>query len=174
MVSPAGGDEFSVEALEAGVERTAFRCGAPEPDEYLRTRAAQDARRRVATCFVLLSATREPVGYYTLAQLGVQLGDLPANVMKRLPRYPIIPATLVGRLAVDQRWKGRGLGEHLLLDALHRSFFASLEVASFAVVVEARDESAATFYARFDLASLTSDGLRLFLPMATAAQLFRP
>lgn len=128
-------------------------------------------RRRVATCFVLLEGdTARVLGFYTLAATSITLTDLPAATAKRLPRYPTIPATLMGRLAVDGRQWGRRFGELLLLDAYARAL--RNEIASFAFVVDAKDEGAAAFYARYGLMPLGAVGRRLFIPMAEIANLF--
>ena len=112
------------------------------------------------------------VGYYTLSATGIRLGQLPPAVVQRLPAYPVVPATLLGRLAVDQRLRGTGLGEHLLLDSLHRSWIASDNIASFAVVVDAKDDAARAFYLRYDFIPFQADIQRLYLPMQTVASLF--
>lgn len=83
-------------------------------------------------------------GFYTLSATATRLRDLPEDTAKRLPRYPLVPATLIGRLAVDRRYHGQGWGSFLLLDALHR--WSASEIASFAVVADAIDEAARTFY----------------------------
>src|SRR5712672_467752 len=89
------------------------------------------------------------LGYYTLSSFGIDAGVLPPDVAKKLPRYPLIPATLLGRLAVDEKHHGEGTGEFLLMDALHRSLEQSVQIAAAAVVVEAIDERAARFYQHF-------------------------
>lgn len=160
-----------IEALSDQHDRGGFDCGVEPLDRYFRTQVGQDMRRRVATCFVLLEAGMASVlGFYTLAATSITLTDLPAAMTKRLPRYPTIPATLMGRLAVDGRQRGRRLGELLLLDAFARAL--RNEIASFAFVVDAKDEGAAAFYARYGLMPLGAGGRRLFLPMAEVAKLF--
>lgn len=135
-------------------------------------------RRRVAAPFVLCEGESNAVlGYYTLSALSVDVGAWPEAVARRLPRYPVVPATLLGRLAVDRRLRGKGagehrLGEHLLMDALRRALGASREVASVAVVVDAKDDNAATFYRRYDFIPFADPANRLFLPMATIERLF--
>ena len=111
-------------------------------------------------------------GYYTLSATGIRLGQLPKSITQRLPAYPVVPATLLGRLAVDHRFRRTGLGEHLLMDALHRSWIASANVASLAILVDAKDEAALAFYLRFDFIPFQDDTQRLFLPMRTVAELF--
>ena len=148
-----------------------FDSGVDALDRYLRTQASQDQRRRVSTCFVLTEdRVGLPLGYYTLAATGLSLTALPAQLTKRLPRYPMIPACLMGRLAVDRRYQGKRLGEFLLMDALHRTLRS--EVACFAFVVDAKDERAAAFYRHYEFLPLTADGRRLFLPMNQVIQLF--
>lgn len=164
---------YVIEALDRGHERASFSCGVEALDRYLKTQARQDARRRVAAPFGLRGEdTKAIVGYYTLSATAIRLGQLPQTVARRLPAYPLVPATLLGRLAVDQRLRGSGLGEHLLMDALHRSWVASAAVASFAVLVDAKDEAAHAFYVRYDFIPFLSDTRRLYLPMQTLAKLF--
>jgi GNAT superfamily N-acetyltransferase len=112
------------------------------------------------------------LGYYTLSSYGVDVGDLPAEIAKKLPRYPLIPATLLGRLAVDERYQGRGIGEFLLLDALHRALGHSVDVAAAAVIVDAINPAAKRFYQRFGFIPFPSASSRLFLPMKTVTDLF--
>ncbi len=125
--------------------------------------------------FVLVSerGATSILGYYTLSSYGVDIGDLPADVARKLPRYPLIPATLLGRLAVDRRCQGQGVGEFLLMDALHRALLQSAEIAAAAVVVEAIDAGAAKFYQHFGFVAFPSIADRLFLPMKAVAGLFR-
>ncbi len=92
---------------------------------------------------------------------------------KKLPRYPLIPATLLGRLAVDRRFQGQGMGEFLLMDALHRAFEQSAGIAAAGVVVDAIDAGAARFYQQFGFVAFPSIAGRLFLPMKTVRELFR-
>jgi GNAT superfamily N-acetyltransferase len=163
--------EYLIERLRGHHPRAAFTCGVEPLDRYLRQQAGQDARRRVAAPFALIeAATGTLVGYYTLAAAAVRLDELPAELVRRAPLYPSRPATLIGRLAVDERHRGRGIGERLLFDALARAVKQSAEVASYAVVVDAKDEAARRFYERYGFVGLASAGNRLLLPMATVAQ----
>jgi GNAT superfamily N-acetyltransferase len=134
---------ITVEPLGRQHDRTAFHCGAEALDRYLKQQARQDADKRVAAPFV---AVRLPdtvvLGYYTLSASVLTLTDLPDELARKLPRYPQLPVTLLGRLAVDQSTKGQGLGEHLLLDALRRSLAHADQIAAMAVVVDAKDEAA--------------------------------
>ena len=108
-------------------------------------------------------------GYYTVASSSVPLTDLPEQVTKKLPRYPSVPAVRMGRLAVDQRFRGKGLGAAMLADALQRSMQA--EIAAYALVVDAKDEQAAAFYRHHGFLAFNDDPLALFLPLATAQEL---
>ena len=159
-----------VEALGPGHDRRSFSCGVEALDRYLRVQAGQDARKNVAAPFVLLSSHSEIVGYYTLSATSILLAELPSDVSRRLPRYPLVPATLVGRLAVDQRHRGMGYGRYLLADALGRA--ARSEIASFAVIVEAKDREAQSFYRRESFLPLPDQPMKLFLPMAAIGRLF--
>jgi GNAT superfamily N-acetyltransferase len=160
-----------IEPLSDRHDRASFASGVEPLDRYLRHQAGQDARRRVASCFVLVGdGDRVPIGYYTLAATGIALAELPEALAKRLPRYPVIPATLMGRFAVDARHRQQGRGEFMLLDALSRALRS--DIASYAFVVDAKDDKAARFYQRYRFRSLVEGGRRLFMPMAEIANLF--
>lgn len=159
-----------VEGFGAHHDRGSFECGVEPLDRYLRVQAGQDARKNVAAPFVLVLADGTIAGYYTLSATAVSVGELPTSISKKLPRYPLIPATLLGRLAVDRRHWGRGYGRFLLADALYRSVRS--EIASFAVVVDAKNESARQFYEREGFIPFPDQPLKLFLPMAAIARLF--
>lgn len=124
----------------------------------------------MAAPFVLLLPDGIIAGYYTLSSTSVQLAELPAQTVRKLPRYPLVPATLLGRLAVDRRQQGKGYGRFLLADALHRA--ARNEIASFAVIVDAKDDNARRFYERESFLPLPDQPMRLFRPMADIAKLF--
>ncbi|ABK10046.1 MULTISPECIES: GNAT family N-acetyltransferase [Burkholderia] len=158
------GAQLVVAALEAAHDRSRFACGTPALDRYLREVVTQDVRRRVAACFVMLDGN-VVAGYYTLSAASVALTDLPHAIARKLPRYPAIPVVRMGRLAVDQAYRGRRLGAALLVNALQRA--AKSEIAAVALTVDAKDETAAAFYRHFGFAPLTSDPLALFMPLAT-------
>ncbi|NDV73501.1 GNAT family N-acetyltransferase [Burkholderia cenocepacia] len=158
------GAQLVVAALEAAHDRSRFACGTPALDRYLCEVVTQDVRRRVAACFVMLDGN-VVAGYYTLSAASVALTDLPHAIARKLPRYPAIPVVRMGRLAVDQAYRGRRLGAALLVNALQRA--AKSEIAAVALTVDAKDETAAAFYRHFGFAPLTSDPLALFMPLAT-------
>jgi predicted GNAT family N-acyltransferase len=166
---------WHIEPLAKRHDRAAFSCGKAPLDRYLKVQAGQDARRRVAAPFVLVETpgNRTVMGYYTLSAFGVDLGELPEELAKKLPHYPVVPAVLLGRLAVDRRYRGRGFGETLLMNALHRSLAQSSEIAAAAVVVDAMDEDATRFYRHFNFIALPERRGRLFLPMKAVDSLFR-
>jgi GNAT superfamily N-acetyltransferase len=164
--------KYVIEALDPTHDRSGFSCGVADLDAYVRERAGQDAKRHVAATFVLLDDTGVVLGYYTLSQQLISLEDIPAALAKKLPRYPLLPATLVGRLAVDSRRQAEGLGSLLLMDALHRSWWAAKTVASYAVRVDATNEKARDFYLRHDFLPFPSERLKLFFPMADLDRLF--
>jgi ribosomal protein S18 acetylase RimI-like enzyme len=175
-LSPPGpvGDEpspYELEIVSDAHDRATFRCGNEALDRYFREIATQDIRRRVANCFVAAErTTREVAGFYTLASSGIPNAELPADIAKRLPRYATIPVIQLGHLAVDLRYRGRGLGSALLADAAFRS--ARADPAAFTLIVDATDDAAAAFYRKHGLTAFASRPLTLFLPIASALKLF--
>ncbi|MDR2014613.1 MAG: GNAT family N-acetyltransferase [Azoarcus sp.] len=153
-------------AFDPAYDRSAFSSGSAPLDRYLREQVTQDIRRRVAACFVALTDERRIIGYYTLATASVPLVDLPADTVRKLPRYASVPAIRMGRLAVDRAYKGHGLGGALLVNALRRA--TNSEITAFALLVDAKDAQAAAFYRHHGFIELTDSPLRLFLPLATA------
>lgn len=163
---------ISVEPLGRQHDRTAFHCGSEALDRYVKQQARQDADKRVAAPFVAVRAPDTRVlGYYTLSASVLTLADLPDELARKLPRYPQLPVTLLGRLAVDQSAKGQGLGEYLLLDALNRSLAYADQIAAMAVVVDAKGDEAVRFYAHYGFMAFQAQPRRLFVPMVTVAKL---
>jgi GNAT superfamily N-acetyltransferase len=163
-------ERLRVERLGSEHDRSRFDSGAEPLDRYFRTQAGQDARKNMAAPFVLLLPDGTIAGYYTLSSASVQLGELPEQTVRKLPKYPLIPATLLGRLAVDRRQQGKGYGRFLLADALYRA--ARNEIASFAVIVHAKDDNARRFYERESFLPFPDQPMKLFRPMADIAVLF--
>lgn len=163
----------AIEPLRPQHDRAAFSCGRPELDRYLQQQAGQDRRRDLTRVFVALGDGPGVIaGYYSLSALSIDFGDLPPEHARRLPRYPDIPAALLGRLAVDRRYQSRGLGGILLVDALKRVVSVGAELAVHAIVVEPLDAEAAAFYRKFGFLDFPERDDRLYLPAATARQLF--
>ncbi len=168
-------DEYAIGPLEKKHDRSIFSCGSDALDGYLRERASQDAKKRVATIFVLTEASENTViGYYTLAAGNVDLGEWPPALKKKLPLYPVVPVTLLGRLALDKKYHGKKLGEHILMDALLRCSTVAREIASVAVIVDAIDEKALKFYEHYGFRMFPKQSNRLFLHMQTINEMFEP
>jgi GNAT superfamily N-acetyltransferase len=157
---------YRIEPLAKSHQRQGFSCGSEALDRYLQQQARQDADKRVAAPFVLIEPPAARVlGYYTLSASLLNAGELPEALARKLPRYPQLPVTLIGRLAVDQSLKGRGVGKFLLMDALRRSLEAAADIAAMAVLVDAKDDAAEAFYRGFDFLPLQQQPRRLFLSM---------
>lgn len=163
----ANSGQFRIEPLSGVHDRLHFESGSAPLDRYLREQASQDIKRRVATCFVAIPDDGEHVaGYYTLTATSIALEAVSPQIVKKLPRYPVVPAALLGRLAVSNEWQGKGLGSALLADALLRT--ARTELGVFAMLVDAKDEGARRFYEHFGFTLLLDHDRRLMLPIATA------
>ncbi len=152
-----------VETLSSRHDRESFASGSEALDRYFRNQASQDVRRRIATCFVAVDEKERIAGYYTLAATSVALTGFSESTVKRLPRYPVVPAALLGRLAVDLTCQGRGIGGLLLADAIRR--ISRVEMGVFALVVDAKDDNAQRFYEHFGFVLLPDQDRRLCLPM---------
>lgn len=160
---------FIIGALEARHDRKAFSCGVYALDRYLREQAGQDIKRRAAMCYVAHEPDSDrTAGYYTLSAGEMALKDMPEDIAKRLPRYPVIPIARVGRLVIDKEFQGQRLGAAMLWDAANRALRAELGV--FALAVDAKDESAAAFYRHLGFLAYDSKPQQLFLPLATIAR----
>lgn len=154
-------------------KRSNFKCGVGSLDRYLKKQANQDFKRNITVPFVLVkNEESDIIGFYTLSSFYVHLEELPTNIRKKLPHYPNVPATLLGRLAVDEKYQGRGLGEFLLMDALHKSLMQTNKIASFSVVVDAINEDARNFYLHFGFLSFPNRKGRLFLPIDIINEVF--
>jgi GNAT superfamily N-acetyltransferase len=162
-------EDLQVELLNAGHDRANFSCGVESLDRYLQTQAGQDIRRKANAVFVLTerAVPERVLGYYTLCAMAIAQGEVPDAARKYVPRYPLVSATLKGRLAVAKDHQGRRLGAVLLADALRRAFESASTVGSSMVVVDALDEAAAGFYVAHGFVRLP-DSLRLVLPMRVA------
>jgi GNAT superfamily N-acetyltransferase len=169
VAGPAEGS-LRVEVLGPHHDRDLFESGSEPLDRYFRTQASQEARRNIAAPFVLVLPDGAIAGYYTLSSTSVKIVELPGDLTRRLPHYPLVPATLLGRLAVDYRFRGKGYGRFLLANALGRA--ARSEIASFAVIVEAKDEAARRFYEREAFLPLPGQPMKLFRSMAVIKKLF--
>jgi predicted GNAT family N-acyltransferase len=152
--------------------RSNFCCGEESLDNYIRKQASQDLKKRISTVFVLTDDPEMNVlAYYTLSSYTVNVTALEESFARRLPRYPALPATLLGRLAVDNSQKGKRFGELLLIDALRKSLDTTMQVASLAVIAEALDEKALSFYIKYGFKQFNQEPMKLYLPMKSVEEL---
>ncbi len=162
-----------IELLDKKHNRNEFDCGKGLLNNYLKTLAGQDIKRKLSACFVLADKETDCIqGYYTLSNNSIPLSCFPEPIKRKLPQsYDSIPTTLLGRLAVDKNVKGKGFGKILLIDALRRSYELSKEIGSFAVVVDPIDKEAELFYERYDFIKLP-DSEKMFIAIKTLKELF--
>lgn len=152
--------------------RSCFDCGKDSLNTYIRQQASQDLKRKIASIFVLVDTPDTNIlAYYTLSAYAVEMCELSETLTKHLPRYPRLPATLLGRLAVDCNYQGKSLGKLVLIDALKRALEATTQVASLLVVAEAIDETAIDFYQKFGFQAFKEYSSKLYLPMKTIEQM---
>lgn len=164
-------ESFRIEPLSGTHDRAQFSSGSDALDRYFREQASQDIRRRIATCFVAVSVeTKEVAGFYTLTAASISLTALAPDIVKKLPRYPVVPAALLGRLAVSRNYQGKGLGGVLLGNAVLRT--ARAELGVFAMLVDAKDEAAQRFYEHYGFTLLPAAERRLCLPITLALRQF--
>lgn len=160
---------FVIEALSSEHDRKAFACGSEPLDRYIRQQVSQDIRLRVAQCYVAReSDSLRVAGFYTLSAGDVALQDVPEDIARKLPRYPVVPVARIGRLAIDTAFQGKRLGGALLWDAVSRAMRA--EVGIYAIAVDAKDEQAASFYRHHGFLAFASALDKLFLPLSAVAQ----
>ncbi len=157
---------LAIELLDQSHNRNVFDCGIASLNRYLKRQANQDMQRRVSRVFVGRppESKSRVLGFYTLSAISIDLSALPEKVARKLPKHPV-PAALIGRLAVDLAAQGIGTGQMLLADAIKRTIAVSDEIAIYAMVVDAINQQAESFYKRYGFAPLASGGGRLFLPL---------
>ena len=162
---------IKIELLNSSLNKKNFRCGKEMLDNYLHTQASQDVKRKLCVVYVMFEGTTIK-GYYTLSNASIPAELMPEDVKKKMPRsYEALPVTLLGRLAIDEKFKGQGLGGIILLDALKRSYeIANQSLGSIGVVVDPLDSEAMAFYDNFGFTSLPDSG-KMFLAMADIASL---
>ena len=162
--------DWNIGILSGSHDRSGFDCGVEVLNHYLQRLASQDVKRRACAVYTASEAgSNRVIGYYTINASSAHFHELPEEVARKLPRYPDVPAFLIGRLAVSREVQGSGLGKILLMDALLRCLQLSDEVGASLVLVDAKDEQAAKFYRRHQFQEL--DGKRLFLPLSVVAKL---
>jgi ribosomal protein S18 acetylase RimI-like enzyme len=157
-----------VEPLSRRHDRGSFDCGNQDLNVFLKQFAGQNEERGLSRTFVLAEVGAAQVtGYYSIASGAVGFQEMPE---RRLPRYPI-PIVHLGRLAVDSRCQGQGLGEFLLMDAFRRAQLVSEQIGIYAVEVRAIDAAAREFYLKYGFTELRDDALHLYLPMSVIRRL---
>jgi GNAT superfamily N-acetyltransferase len=168
------GREFRLDPLGRQHDQAAFACGVPSLDTYLKTQASQDMRRKANAVFVMVAEDRpsQIIGYFTMCAYTVSQTVVPEAARKHVPRYPLVSATLIGRMAVDAHHQGRGIGAILLARALRIAYESTSVVGSSMIVVDALDERAARFYQAHGFTRLL-DSMRLILPMQTVTGLIK-
>jgi len=152
-------------ALDVRVhDRNGFDCGVPELDDYLKRLAEQHRRKGISTPFVLVDTATPTgiLGYYCLSAAQVDAAKLRESDRKKLPRYPV-PCFRLGRLAVRKDRRGQGLGKLLLACAVDRCLKARNDVAAYALIVDAKDESARQFYERYGFTAFADEPMALYL-----------
>jgi GNAT superfamily N-acetyltransferase len=162
---------IKIDLLNSSLNKKDFKCGKEMLDNYLHTQASQDVRRKLCVVFAMFEGTIIK-GYYTLSNASIPAEMIPEGIKKMMPRsYQALPVTLLGRLAIDKKFSGQGLGGILLLDALKRSYkIASQSLGSIGVIVDPLDTEALAFYEKFGFIILPDSG-KMFMPMADIAQL---
>jgi GNAT superfamily N-acetyltransferase len=162
-----------IELLNKKHNRKDFDCGKELLNDYLKTQAGQDVKRKLSVCFVLTdSETKVIQGYYTLSNSSIPLSSFSEQIKKKLPKsYKSIPTTLLGRLATDKKYQGNGIGKILLIDALKRSYGISSEIGSFGIIVDPIDDEAKGFYQKYDFIELP-DSKKMFIATQTLKELF--
>lgn len=161
------------EPLNSAHKKSDFSCGKEVLDNYIHKQANQDVKRKLSACFVVTDKSRNLIkGYYTLSNNSISQEFITVQIQEKLPEsYETIPTTLLGRLAIDHRFQGQGVGKLLLMNALKRSYDTSKTIDSFAVVVDPMDQDAENFYDKYGFIKLPDSG-KMFLPMKTIKQLF--
>ena len=162
-----------IELLNKKHNRKDFDCGKELLNDYLKSQAGQDVKRKLSVCFVSSdSETNVIQGYYTLSNYSIPLSSFSEQIQKKLPKsYNSIPTTLLGRLAIDKKYQGKGIGKILLIDALKRSYGISNEIGSFGIIVDPIDDEAKGFYQKYDYIELPDSG-KMFIATQTLKELF--
>jgi len=160
--------------LQPNHDRSRFDCGVDSLNDYLKKQANQDIKKNLSLCFVLFDDENIVKGYYTLSATSISKASLPDQLIKKIPKgYVDLPATLLGRLAIDNSIKGKKFGERLLIDALSRTCeVAKNNIGSMAMILDPINEDAVSFYKHYGFIQLPDSG-KMFLPMKTIEKLFK-
>ena len=164
-------DKVEIKIFSQDYIRKDFSCGNSRLDNYIKDRASKDIKYNVAATNVLTQGNTI-IGYYTLSSYSIKSVIIPEPIRVKLPKYNVIPATLLGRLAVDEKYQGQGYGEFLLIHAMEKSLIASNEVASMALCVDAINDKAKKFYKQYDFVEFKDAETKLFISMEKIAEIF--
>lgn len=164
---------YLTEPLDSRHNRNNFSCGKDLLDNYFLRQAKQDVKRKLSVCFVLIDRETDRIsGYYTLSSSSISNDLIPDSFKEKLPKsYLSIPTILLGRLAIDRDFQGKGIGKILLIDSLKRCFDTSDSIGAFAVIVDPLDKESERFYNKYGFIKLPDSG-KMFLPMKTIKELF--
>lgn len=162
-----------IEHLDRGQhDSTLFDCGVPELNLYIKEKAGQESKKNISAVYIIHEKEKNKIiGYYTLSSYSIELSDLPDKISNKLPQYPLIPAILLGRLAVDKNFQNKKIGQHLLIDSLLRSERLSKELGAMAVVVDAKNAQIKSFYKKYNFKPFPQHPLKLYLPINTIRDL---
>lgn len=164
--------KYIITTLEKKHDKNDFNCDIDALNQYLKIQASQDTKKNVAVTYVLTTLISKKIfGYYTLSSIGIFPGDLPNELVRKLPRYPVLPGILLGRLAVDASCQGMGIGQYILIDALKRGLQVSNQIGIVAIIVDAKNEKTVKFYEHYGFIKLPENSHRLFLPTSTIQKL---
>ena len=159
---------FNFVPLNKSHHRPVFTCGIPALDTYIKKQASQDIRRNVCKVYVATSLNdpKTILGYYALSSGSVSFKKFPPGLKKKLPKYPI-PVARIGRLAVDKKLQGCGLGKKLLMHALTMAVRAGNIIGINAAIVDAKDHKAKQLYEKYGFIAFQNLPLKLFIPIQT-------
>ena len=160
---------FEFHSLDKSFERTQFDCGSDELNSFLKSKARQNQSVGFNATFVAIEQgdkIKRVLGFYSLSMGEIDLSSLPEEMLKKLPKHPV-PVARMGRLAVDDSAKGQGLGKLLLVDAMKRIQAAAGSIGVYALLVDAKDDTAKDFYKKYGFIELVDEPMSLFLPLAS-------
>jgi len=162
---------LKVELLTKKHVKDHFDCGVFSLNEYLVRFARQNDQKNISRTFVAVDNNKRVFGYYSINTASIEFREIPENIAKGLPRYPI-PAVRLSRLAVDLKMQSTGLGERLLINALKRVYLSGREMGIKCIIVDSINDKAKAFYEHYGFFSLPGQEFKLFLSIETINQLF--
>lgn len=162
---------YRIEAFDDHHRRKGFSCGDDVLDRYFYKQAGQDQRRNITRMYVAVDSSDRVAGFFTLSSFTIRPENLPPDISKKLPHYPAFPAILIGRLAVDLQHRNQKLGGTMLMRALRECYELSQRIGIMAVLVEAKNDEAVSFYEHFSFQCFEGETLRLYMPMTEIAKI---